>query len=314
MKTLITIIIFFISTIPSQGITVVDANHYAGLMFEPIDFSLSQKFNSANISKQDLSWFIDTENYFYDYAKSDDELSMAIAFDQSGKVSKLTVRELSPELSLEEFKKILAKVSQLKLPINQPSNFDNFYFDFFTRWGFLDYGQAVLKDEKKPVQKVLSTTNLEVIERLLKSQQEFKASLYKPEFLEYPYIGQPIEFYLPLLNTTKISGYIEDLDNSLIKIRFSEISSANERLIIDMKFLLDQTNEDFSVLGAKILGTALSSASSAGFLGSALTNGILPGAYAVLGTASVIADEHQKTRSFCLSKGDEVILKMEEKK
>jgi hypothetical protein len=216
-------------------------------------------------------------------------------------------------VDLDDFKKTIARLIQLKLPPCNIPNLANYYFEYYSHWGYFDFGQEteILKS-LSPVTTILSddTKNLERIKKALEYQLEFKASLSKPNFLEYPYVGQPIEFFLPLMEATKISGYIEDINNSSINIHFNEISNLDDGLIVDINVLLDQTQTDFSVLGAKILGTAFSSASSAGFLGSALTNGILPGAYAVLGTASVIANEHQKTRSYSLYKGDEVTLKI----
>jgi hypothetical protein len=314
MKLLITIFLFFMFLAPANAISLEQANEYSSLVLNLVNRTTTPKFR--NFTNQDLFWLQQAEKAFYDLGKTKDEMLMAVGFDQSGVISKLSVIEISPNLSLDDFKKTLASIAQLKLPATSIPNLDNYYFEYYSYWGYLDYGQeAEISLRPATRETSIDNQNLSAIERALKSQMEFKASLSKPDFLEYPYIGQHVEFYLPFMEPTKISGYIEDLDNSSIKIRFSEISRASERLIVDINVLLDQTNKDFCVLGAKILGTALSSVSSAGFWGSALTNGILPGAYAVLASASVLADEHQKTRSYSLSKGDEVLLiKTEEKK
>lgn len=313
MKLLVTIFLYFLFLAPASALSLEQANEYSALMLNLVNRSTSPKFKIS--SNQELSWLQQAERAFYDLGKTDHEIVMDIGFDQFGVINKLSVIEISPDLSLEDFKKTLARITQLKLPSTNIPNIDKYYFEYHSHWRYFDYGQET-EIALRPATKETSVDNqnLKAIERALKSQLEFRASLLKPEFLEYPYIGQPVAFYLPLMEPTTISGYIEDFDNSTIKIHFSEISCANQRLIVEINSVIDQSNTDFSVLGAKILGTALSSASSAGFLGSALTNGILPGAYAVLGTASVLADEHQKTRSYSLSKGDEVLLKTEEKK
>ncbi len=311
MKLIITILIYFIILQPAYSLSLEQANAYSGLVLNLVNLTTSPKFKiSAN---QDLHWLHQTEKAIYDLGKSENEIVMAISFDSSGMISNLSVIEISPSVDLDDFKKTIARLIQLKLPPCNIPNLANYYFEYYSHWGYFDFGQEteILKS-LSPVTTILSddTKNLERIKKALEYQLEFKASLSKPNFLEYPYVGQPIEFFLPLMEATKISGYIEDINNSSIKIHFNEISNLDDGLIVDLNVLLDQTQTDFSVLGAKILGTAFSSASSAGFLGSALTNGILPGAYAVLGTASVIANEHQKTRSYSLYKGDEVTLKI----
>jgi hypothetical protein len=293
-----------------------EANNYAQKIFKPIELINAHKYKHNQSSDVSGDWLIQAKDKFSTLPQSSGEMTLAIGFEPSGTISRLRVLNIAKNISQDELKTSLAQISSIKLPANNIFEDDNLYFEYYSQYKFLDFEDIpqINQPANTLVATIKSQTNkLEDIERVLLVQGALSANLAKPDFLEYPYIGQPIEFLLPLLEETKISGHIKDLDNSSIKIKFSEISNKYDHLITDLEFRLDQDSTDLSVLGAKILGTALSSASSAGFLGSALTNGILPGAFAVLGTASVLADEHQKNRPFCLSKGQEVKLKMEEK-
>lgn len=303
------LIIFCLMSNPVTA-SLTEFQQYLSKLIAPVDISRGDSFATHQVSASEQDWLDEVDARFEAMSLDKHDAKFAMSFAEDGSVRALSLLSCAPNLSLGDFRSLVANLMAIRVP-SLPATIRTYtVFELDANWSYVDRPSHEPIAMTANYSENLSNTGFEQILRLISSSKNTKVKLDYPNYIDYPYVGQLLKFRLESNPQILLRAYVLNVQNSHLQIKVEEISNLSNKLITDLSFEIERPSIEFRDLSAKMLGTAISSAATAGVTGAVLTNGIAPGALAVLGATAILAQEHVEEKPYYLSKGDEVILKI----
>ncbi len=248
------------------------------------------------------------------------DAELLLNFGKDGHISAISLNDLH-ETDLDKFQIFITKLQTLEansLPgkINPEMVFKldakNLYIErsesYLTqlRQGYA--GQAPLHDYTTQAKLSKDDTEINISELLnyFQTNSNIALELFKPNYIDYPYIGETLVF---LLNDSHYKGLklyanIVDIQNNAMLVQLNRVGDK----LIDLVFRINRPSKDSRSTLATVINSGIGSALGAGITASITSHGIIPGVLALTSMAGTTMKERDELLSFNLVRGDKVIL------
>ncbi len=228
-----------------------------------------------------------------------------ISIDHRGFIDGLEAIELD-EQDFTKFKNFISSILSVNFKKLHEDYAGSYFFDLDADLLYLD--RSFNKIESPNFAKS-NDDNIELLSSLT-NESLIKANLLSPDLVDYPALGEELVFELNLKNKKSILKLkVIDTDKKTIKLAFDRLLRDQKEYFGNMVFEVERPQKSSRDSLTEVVAAATSAAAHAGFEGSVLSYGILPGALAVLSMGDTWVKNRVILNSFNLSRGDEVKLK-----
>lgn len=279
-------------------------NYIAKLIEKPIQVS---NFNELNYKKDKSleKWLSDADKKLDTSHLMTYKGYFKISIDSKGYVDGFEIIELD-EYNLERFKEFVASILAIDFKKLGKNYSENYYFDLDGDLLYLDRNY----ETNQEFDFAIEHNKFDDFVSLIESKDSINASLLEPKQIDYPALGEELVF--------KINSQ-DELENGILKLKVLDINKKAMSLSLD-SFIKDH-NQYFGDMAfevarpknsraslTRVMSAGFAAAAQAGFEGSFLSYGLLPGAFAALSIGDTLVKERVTLTSFNLTKGDQVML------
>lgn len=242
------------------------------------------------------------------------EASFFLTLDKDGSITSLEIEDINEaETSFYEFKSFITKLLLNKMP-RLPKQIDKntiFYLD--ASMLYIERKEALINNNQAnsflPKAKALLKANLAKLDSL-------KLELTSPNYIDDPALGEYYTFYSKELDAY-LSARVVDYSRKSVNLYAEYIVSRkdkSEQVVLNTVFEVPTYQLSNSSIAKNIYVSGFASAFKASLSSAIVSNGILPGSFALIGILGSALQEYEHKPSINMSEGDSVIVSFSDKK
>ena len=258
-------------------------------------------FKNLDHGAETQAWLDKVDETLNPSSCSSYDASFFLSLDSEGNVSGIEIEELR-ETEPVKFKAFVAKLASFKFPA-LPDELDRTVFNLDARTLYLDR-KLDLARHKLQVKRSFTSFRMTGDEFVMADELELK--LVKPRYLDYPVLGEELVFSKD--DGSIIRTRIIDVEKDRIKVLAHQLKKEDEIYHLNLAFNVERPNKHSHETLKVVLESGFGAATLAGISGSMSSDGIMPGAFALMGMTGAALEEHEKVKSFNLVRGDSISL------
>jgi hypothetical protein len=292
------IILSMLISFLSLSVTASPYQEYLDKIFSS-SYEARREFVTIKQSNELDEWLLKIDNILNtDKVKTFDG-DFKFTVDHLGNIDSLEIIELYED-DFEKFKAFISDISTIRLP-EYSADLTNFNFSLEASTLYLD----------RPFSSEFELSANKTIDLETKiGEIETDFTLYKPSYLDYPYIGQ--EIILKNNQGVFLRSYVTQKHKSKILLNAFQVYDDDEAKKLSLDLELKRVDDKNFI--AKLIGSGIANGLKAGIVNSYNSYGIAPGALALMGMAGTAMIEHETEDSFSLMKGENLKIKKVEEK
>lgn len=222
-----------------------------------------------------------------------------ISLNSDGTLSGIEIEELR-ETDQEKFKNFIASLLAFRFP-ELPVGMQNYVFNLDARTLFID--RKI--DQARLVKSDFSRFDSEKKEL---SFYEFgnNFNLLKPSYVDRPAIGE--EMLFSNSDGLLLKAKVIDVEKNSFKILAYKAEKEGNSFHINRTFKIESFKKGSQNTFKTVLDSGFGAATLSGLGSSVATDGIMPGALALMGMTGAVLQESEKNQSFDFVRGDKISL------
>lgn len=220
---------------------------------------------------------------------------------QDGSIKTLAIDKLEED-DLVKFKSFLNNLLALRLPILPKDISEDTIFDLDGDLLYIrrKFHETLLKTGFTSLASSESVLKNTIDE--LKLKRELKLKLIKPNFLDYPNLGEELVFQDH--NDLFFYAYVEELSKREIKLKFYKVANDKNSMATDLAFKVERPKENSQISCNVVLSSGFAAGSQIGVGNAIASYGVIPGALTVLGMFGATLQEFETEKSYSFGRGD----------